>query len=166
MNAFDKRVDRLIAFYESRRIRNFPLGNVEPSWALVPFTCLYRWKAGERSAEDRESAEDAVTSLELSGPYEDLWFIEDGFKVGTTGWVFMGRSLPNAEVIPCQDDVVIVGRTPSGKTSRAMTAAGCKTPIGTRWIAYSLTVPLHLQGVGACKDFDRLDALRALEFGV
>ena len=164
MKDLEKRIDRLIALYESRRIKHVPLGNVEPSWALVPFTCLYRWKAGERSAEDRESAEHAVTSLELSGLYEDLWFIEDGFKVGTTGWVFMGRSLPDAEVIPCKDDVVIVGRTPSGKTSWAMTAAGCKTPITTWWIAYSLTVPLHLQGVGACKDFDRVDALRALEF--
>ena len=166
MKNLEKRIHRLIAFYEARRIRNFPLGDVEPSWTLVPFTSLYRWKAGERSEEDRESAEDAVTSLELSGLYDDLWFIEDGFKVGTTSWVFMGRSLPEAEIIPCENDVVIVSRTPSASTIKAMRAAGCKTGVATWWIAYSLTVPLHVQGVGACKDFDRLDALRALEFRV
>jgi hypothetical protein len=164
MKDLDQRIERLIGFYESRRVTKCSLGQVEPKWNLVPFTSLYRWQAGDRSEEDRESAENAVTSLEASGPYADLWFIEDGFKVGSTSWVFMGRNLPSTQVIPCENNAVILGRTPSKRTIRAMAAAGRQISDTTRWIAYSLTVPLHLQGVGACESFDRLDALRALEF--
>jgi hypothetical protein len=170
MRELDTQVDRLLAFYESRRIKNSSLGVTEPSWTLFPFTSLYRWKAGHRSSEDRRKVQEAVRELELTGCFDagpfGLRFIEDGFKVGTFSWVFMGRGLTTAEIeiIPLKNNVVAIGRTPSASTIDAMLKAGCSLRFTACWIAYSLTVPSEERGVGPCGSFEEMQAYIPIEF--
>ena len=163
-------VDRLLAFYENRRIKDCSLGVTEPSWTLLPFTSLYRWKAGSRSSQDRKEVKEAVRLLELTGPF-DAWpfglrFIEDGFKVGTFSWVFMGRGLTAAEIeiIPFDNNIVVIRRTPSASTINAMRKAGCCERFATCWVAYSLTVPSQVQSVGPCGSFEQVKSLIPTEF--
>jgi hypothetical protein len=158
--SYAERAEELIRFYESRRVCNHRRRPFEPLWTVAPFTCLYRWKAGERVAEDIEAMEQAVETLSLFGRYEDFHgvsFIEDGFKVGTASWVFMGRGLPDTTFIPWTEDLVIVGRTPSESTINAMAEPGRLLPPVTVWIAYSITMPLHVWGIGPCECFAEVE---------
>lgn len=156
MNALDRRVDRFIAFYESRRLSD---PSLEPSWTPEPYSCLYRWKAGDRGSEIREEVEEALGSLSLRGEYEDQFFgrrfIEDGCKVGTASWVFIGRNLPDSTVVPRPEGIVVVGRPVMPTTVEAMIRAGCRRPRPVSWIAYSLKVPIHLQVAGPCESYEQ-----------
>jgi hypothetical protein len=156
MNALDRRVDRLIAFYESRRLSD---PSLEPTWTPEPYACLYRWRAGERGSEIREEVEEAIGSLSLRGEYEDPFFgkrfIEDGCKVGTASWVFIGRNLPDSTVVPRPEGIVVVGRPVVPTTVEAMIRAGCRRPRPVSWIAYSLKVPIHLQVAGPCESYEQ-----------
>jgi len=163
MEQLNQRITRLITFYESRRIRNSALGNLEPSWALVPFTCLFRWKEGEPSEEDLRDTKTAINALEMSGVHHGRLY-EDGFTFGTVSWVFMGRCLPDSEIIPCGNDVVIVGRRVSKSTITTLRELRCELPVTTLWIAYSRSVPFHIRGVGPCKSVDEVRDLIPLEF--
>jgi len=157
MNDLEQRVESLIQFYESRRFAKPRLQRFEPAWNLVPFTCLYRWRAGEQTAEDRESVEDAVKSLALAGLNEGFLsnsYIEDGFKVGSASWVFIGRALPGTEVIPWGKDIVILGRCIPEPTRQVMQNLGFPANPEPKWIAYSLQDPLHETGIGPCKSLD------------
>lgn len=152
-------VEALIAFYESRRFSKPSLRRLEPAWNLVPFTSLYRWQAGEQTAENEESVEHAVKCLQLTGLYEEWFggrFIEEGFKVGSASWVFMGRSLPGTEVIPWGEDTVILGRRIPEQTRQVMRTLGFPARAEPKWIAYSLYEPLHERGVGPCKTVDEV----------
>jgi hypothetical protein len=144
-------INRFIAFYESRRLSD---PSLEPPWTPVPYSCLYRWRAGERGSEIREEVEEALDNLSLRGEYQDPVFgprfIEDGCKVGTASWVFIGRNLPDSTVVPRPDGIIVVGRPVVPATVEAMIRAGCRRPRTVSWMAYSLKVPIHLQVAGPC----------------
>ena len=156
MNDLEKRIDEFIKFYESRRL---PDPSLEPTWTPQPYACLYRWKAGKRRREIREEVKAAIGSLSLRGEYDDpifgKRFIEDGCKVGTATWVFIGRSLPHSTVRPLPDGNVVVGRPVTSLTEKAMIRAGCHRPRAVSWIAYSLKVPIHLQVAGPCETYEQ-----------
>lgn len=71
----------------------------------------------------------------------------------------MGRCLTDSIVFPQGGGLVVVGR---------------QVPIGVSvgrvrfpnfvWIAYSLSVPLHLQGVGPCSSHEEVMQLVPIEF--
>jgi hypothetical protein len=152
----EKDIKRLIAFYESRRLSD---PSLEPTWTPEPYACLYRWRAGERGPEIREEVEEAIGSLSLQGEYDDPFFgkrfIEDGCKVGTASWVFIGRNLPDSTVAPRPEGIVVVGRPVVPATVEAMIRAGCRRPRPVSWIAYSLKVPIHLQVAGPCESYEQ-----------
>ena len=156
MNAFDKRVDGLIAFYESRRLSD---PSLEPPWTPEPYSCLYRWRAGERGPEIREEVKEAIGSLSLRGEYDDPFFgkrfIEDGCEVGTASWTFVGRNLPDSTVVPRPEGIVVVGRPVTPTTVEAMMRVGCPRPRPVSWIAYSLKVPIHFQVAGPCNTYEQ-----------
>jgi hypothetical protein len=157
MRNLENSINRFLAFYESRRLSD---PSLEPPWTPEPYSVLFRWRAGEHGSDVREEVEEAIGSLSLRGGYDDPFFgkrfIEDGCKVGTASWVFIGRNLPDSTVVPRPGGIVVVGRPVASTTVAAMIRAGCRRPRSVSWIAYSLKVPIHLQVAGPCEAYDQV----------
>jgi hypothetical protein len=122
--------EKLIQRYE-RSKRN---DQAEPKWVLHPYSIAYDYmKSGldglreyygdEKSSTLVEYATNDLTGLDIEDGtvYESFPFparvIHDGFKVGTTSWVFMGRRNSNVEVLTTPknsiyggEDIYVVSR--------------------------------------------------------
>lgn len=114
--------DKLIERYEASK-RN---DQAEPKWILNPYSMAYEYKqSGLDALREYYGDEKSDTLIEyaisdLNGllikdgtVYESFPFppriIHDGFKVGTTSWVFMGRRHSNVEVLSTPKDSLYRG---------------------------------------------------------
>lgn len=80
-----------VAFYEKRKGQP----HFEPEWVHPLFAAAYAVLGGHGTSEDRHLVKEAYAAIRTpNGQYDFFPFrrtLEEGFKVGTTSWVFLGR---------------------------------------------------------------------------
>lgn len=147
-------IEDVKAFYNSRRRSD----RYEPEWVAMFFEDLL----GNNKVDDdvrsyHQTYKTPQVVTRLSG---DRWVQEDGFLVGTTSWIFMGRKFCN----PIEHrGWIIINRTLSGAAFELDKSISDK-PLGTFFMAYS---PRHQVGmsalsgneIGPCRTLEEVKAI-------
>lgn len=162
---------RMMEFYHTRAFVG-DRSHLEPSWMLRPFNQFDDYLNDRRNFDDEEIDEldEMLAAMKLKGEYDSGIFgkrwIEDGFKVGTTSWLFMGRNFAEAHVSEPAYGLVCISRTVSPTTVKAMQKMGVAITkeMATVYAVYSTDIPHTERMIGPCLSPDDAIGYIPIEF--
>jgi hypothetical protein len=112
--------------------RRLTQADLEPNWVHASYELLRDYAEGKlRDRDDKQMVKAILASLAMPDGHEVKAFpgmpgspmriVHDGWKVGTSTWVFMGRALPGSVVESLGNGWVLVGRPIPSDIQRRMT---------------------------------------------
>ncbi|NCA13965.1 MAG: hypothetical protein EBS89_07500 [Proteobacteria bacterium] len=123
--------------------------SLEPAWVHPAYDVLRKFLEGESGDEQTRLVRDVIASHECEDgkpvtaqpgvPGAGRRVIHDGWKIGSSTWVFMGR---RDGAISLNDDWILVGRDIPADIFRANFDPALPSKV---WIAYHRTIKMGLQ---------------------
>jgi len=138
---------------------------IEPEWLLDEHKTLKRFIDGTLDKGEAAEAKDVIRNLSIPDyevnvdPFFGPRFIEDGYKVGSFSWGFMGRNNPIH--VERFGEVVVFGRELATEFRSSFPGEP-----EVLWFAYSRSIHYWSRNITGCVSFLQTVALLEQEFGV
>jgi len=142
-----EKVEFIWDFYLSRKLSSAH----EPAWTHAAYELCLKFLNKDIVIEQLQLLNEVIKSHELQDgsevhsfakkPNSPVRIMQDGWKIGSPSWIFMGRNLPDSEVFEIEDGWIGVCRTIEDKYMSNFIGVP-----NWSWMAYNLTDQMGMSG--------------------